>query len=548
MKDFEKVRTVKTSVQGKLLLLPGVHAVGIGEKVTAGARSGETSVRVYVVKKKALSELPAEGVIPPEIQGVKTDVIESEVFRFASEDNKQYRPVVGGCEMTVGGFTPNVIMGNPSASVQGGGLGGTGTIGCFAKTGTANPKVVGLTCWHVVGSPPSPGLDITLQPSVDGSVIKLSGTNTPGSIVGTQLGVQGKAYETFYATKNSDSLPDVAVAIASRITSLQIPGISAGPAQSTVKVTGLQAGDTIKSTSYSAHRKNNWSDFVTVANGDVISSIGRAMRDCAAYINFNAGGTGATSGVFVPIAAGDNSAKIIEKIGNAINNAKLPGSSPNTFITANPPVNSANITIVGAQETECEVSSDVRVGQPTNTMCAALACINDRVGVVLDAHVAVDAALIALDSGTKYRADILDLGGAGVAGSVMGTFDVHTLSTGDPLKKRGYRTGLQRGTMGSLDMWGFGLDAMDTDNNPPHWSLLARFYTGAFSIEGAGFADGGDSGSAILNDSNQVGGMLFAISSAHTLASPIKAVIDSFPDLHLSIETAPHAGVDKVAP
>jgi hypothetical protein len=63
---------------------------------------------VYLVKKKPVSELRPEEVIPPEIDGVKTHVIESGVFRLCAEDLDdldQYRPLVGGCMIDAGGFT-----------------------------------------------------------------------------------------------------------------------------------------------------------------------------------------------------------------------------------------------------------------------------------------------------------------------------------------------------------------------------------------------------------------------------------------------------------
>jgi hypothetical protein len=54
-----------------------VHAVGIGRKVVAGKTTTQPCVRVYVVQKIASSLLPPRDSIPPEINGIPTDVIES---------------------------------------------------------------------------------------------------------------------------------------------------------------------------------------------------------------------------------------------------------------------------------------------------------------------------------------------------------------------------------------------------------------------------------------------------------------------------------------
>src|SRR5262245_12279767 len=104
MKDFERVRDIKRAVQGRLLGHPGVHSVGVGGKIVGGNQTSETAIIVYVVKKKPLSEVRLAEIIPSEIDGVKTDVVESDVFTLRAQDLKQYRPLVGGCLITPGGF------------------------------------------------------------------------------------------------------------------------------------------------------------------------------------------------------------------------------------------------------------------------------------------------------------------------------------------------------------------------------------------------------------------------------------------------------------
>jgi hypothetical protein len=60
----------------KLLDLPNVVGVGIGPKMRAGTRSGETAVVVLVNKKMSEIQLQAENVVPAHLEGVATDIIE----------------------------------------------------------------------------------------------------------------------------------------------------------------------------------------------------------------------------------------------------------------------------------------------------------------------------------------------------------------------------------------------------------------------------------------------------------------------------------------
>jgi hypothetical protein len=76
MLKFEHIRPVKKKVEAHLRTYPGVHAVGIGEKYVNGKPSGEPSIVVLVIEKKPLNQLKAEEVIPSEIEGIKTDVIQ----------------------------------------------------------------------------------------------------------------------------------------------------------------------------------------------------------------------------------------------------------------------------------------------------------------------------------------------------------------------------------------------------------------------------------------------------------------------------------------
>lgn len=127
----------KRAVEGDLLRLPGVHAVGLGGKVADGRPTGGIAVQVYVVHKRPGRELDPGQRIPSEIGGIPTDVVEMPVPRRAAEDLKEYNPLRGG--IAIEGSGP------PTAT-------GEGTLGCFARTNDADRVVVGLTNSHVIGA------------------------------------------------------------------------------------------------------------------------------------------------------------------------------------------------------------------------------------------------------------------------------------------------------------------------------------------------------------------------------------------------------------
>lgn len=73
MRNLDEIRRIKAEVEAELLKLPGVTAVDIGHKIVGGKKTDVLAIRVYVEKKK---DVPEEEVVPKQIQGVPTDVIE----------------------------------------------------------------------------------------------------------------------------------------------------------------------------------------------------------------------------------------------------------------------------------------------------------------------------------------------------------------------------------------------------------------------------------------------------------------------------------------
>lgn len=101
-----KIRRAKAAVEKELLTLNNVTGVGVGEKITKGNRTGISSIRVYVKKKVPKTKLPKGQIVPDNINGIPTDVIEMEFELHPAAvalediqlhvDTGTYDPLTGG--------------------------------------------------------------------------------------------------------------------------------------------------------------------------------------------------------------------------------------------------------------------------------------------------------------------------------------------------------------------------------------------------------------------------------------------------------------------
>jgi hypothetical protein len=87
MPDYKQLVKVKEDAETRLRAIPGVHAVGISKKSVGGKSTDELAIAVFLVEKKPLERLSPEEVIPPEIDGFKTDVIQMQQPRLCTAAN-----------------------------------------------------------------------------------------------------------------------------------------------------------------------------------------------------------------------------------------------------------------------------------------------------------------------------------------------------------------------------------------------------------------------------------------------------------------------------
>lgn len=82
--------------QNSLLRKANVVGVAVGYKEAKGAISGDVALVVLVEQKKPLAALSADDVVPPEVDGMKTDVYEVGYLRALQSVNprQKFRPVI----------------------------------------------------------------------------------------------------------------------------------------------------------------------------------------------------------------------------------------------------------------------------------------------------------------------------------------------------------------------------------------------------------------------------------------------------------------------
>ena len=157
LRDRAVIRPIKRAVEDQLLDLPGVTAVDIGEKLTAGRSTGTQVIVVSVASKVPAERLPVAARVPVDILGIPTDVVEEtpvlhhlHAGLHSPVTPRQRRTDRIGAVRGGGGIAPDraVRLGPPEVEVLGE-YRRIGTLGLLV-TGNAPASVpMGLTTFDV---------------------------------------------------------------------------------------------------------------------------------------------------------------------------------------------------------------------------------------------------------------------------------------------------------------------------------------------------------------------------------------------------------------
>ena len=520
MVDYARTRAVKEAVEARLLMYPGVHAVGIGPKITDGQRTDEPSIMVFLTQKRPLSELAPEGVVPAEIDGAKTDIIEMDVPRSYAAATGQNdltdptRPLVGGIVVQAGGALPS------------------GTLGCFALTQEVQPRVVAITCHHVMVAN-WPTVKSSVQAAVTGGspnpyVISfaIQGTVTSGSVVLILMAgsAPGALYKAWWTVTDTDTTADViADHLKNKVNAITArSGITAahGSAPGSIAITCPQGSAVGSCVVYDPVPARDGVNLTVSMNNNVISLSGRVDGDYCAYVSWNTDGGESSQGVFTllpkgtPIPAAISA--IVASIAECITAVGILGITPRPA--------SSTITIDGAAQVSCDITGDPRVGQPNDHFSSDCSlCCAHEMGRVLDADLGTDAALVLVRRGMQYRNEVIHGGetsnctNPSTAGNAV-ISGVHPITDEDAhahrtVLKYGISTGFTVGEVIARQMFGINTDGpapSQAQPNPP--TSFHRYYRNALAIQAVGnceFASGGDSGAPVYDALGNISGTVF---------------------------------------
>lgn len=151
---MEDIKAVKEQYQKELMGKPNVVAVGVGYKIVGGETTDTPCVMVFVRRKVAAESLSSEQMVPAQIEGVATDVVESGAIYAHQSTTDKYRPAPGG-----------VSIGHYQVTA--------GTLGVVARDKSSGERLI-LSNNHVLANSNSADVgDPILQPgSADGGTVQ----------------------------------------------------------------------------------------------------------------------------------------------------------------------------------------------------------------------------------------------------------------------------------------------------------------------------------------------------------------------------------------
>lgn len=111
---------VSRGAKKKIAGYSGVVAVGVGLKVRGGEKTNQTALVVSVKEKLPREAVKKKELIPESVEGLVTDVIESDVIKIQQIDpTKRHRPIM-----------PGISIGHPAITA--------GTFGCVIEKDNSN--------------------------------------------------------------------------------------------------------------------------------------------------------------------------------------------------------------------------------------------------------------------------------------------------------------------------------------------------------------------------------------------------------------------------
>ena len=128
--DIRDVRKVLRATAPELHARANVVATGVGYKVTQGRQTADLSIVCSVTRKLEPAQLAAADLIPPRVDDVPTDVVQTGRIRALQSRTGRHRPAPGG-----------VSVGHRDITA--------GTLGCLARK---NGDVVVLSNNHVLAN------------------------------------------------------------------------------------------------------------------------------------------------------------------------------------------------------------------------------------------------------------------------------------------------------------------------------------------------------------------------------------------------------------
>jgi len=156
-RSMDDMRAALSGVRRELLAREYVVAAGIGYKTVGGKRTDELSIVCSVVKKVPEALLATDDLVPGEIRGIPTDVVETGILRAQLERTDRWRPAPGG-----------VSIGHTSVTA--------GTLGCLVRK---NGETLILSNNHVMAAENAAAIgDPILQPG------PYDGGSDPGDRIG----------------------------------------------------------------------------------------------------------------------------------------------------------------------------------------------------------------------------------------------------------------------------------------------------------------------------------------------------------------------------